>query len=73
MEGSYTGLTQLLLDKFTLTVAGLVFISEGAYKPLTSANIFPESEMKLMILIPSTPPLLKSRCHPMKAVMPTSF
>lgn len=32
MEGSETGLTQLLLDKFMLTI--VLFISEGAYKPL---------------------------------------
>lgn len=49
-------MTQLLLDKLMLTVAGLLFISEGAYEPLTCAGIFPESEIKLMILVPSTHP-----------------
>lgn len=44
-----------------MSVAGLLFISEGASKPFTCANVFPESEMRLMILIPFTPPLLKPR------------
>lgn len=60
-EGSQSGWTQLLLDKFMVTVAGLLFISEGAYKPSACANIFPESEMKLLMLIPFTPPLLTLR------------
>lgn len=61
MEGSQAGWTQLLLDKFMVTVAGLLFISEGAYKPSACANTFPESEMKLLMLIPFTPPLLTLR------------
>lgn len=51
-EGDQTGLAQLLLDQFILTVAGLYFISESAYKPLSCANPLLENEIKLMMLTP---------------------